>query len=80
MADGARRIFEADLAVSVTGIAGPGGGSAEKPVGSVWFGVSFRGKTEAVNSIFPGDREAVRIRSAMKALDILRRIIAETGE
>lgn len=80
MADGARRIFEADLAVSVTGIAGPGGGSAEKTVGSVWFGVSFRGKTEAVNSIFPGDREAVRIRSAMKALDILRRIIAETGE
>jgi len=80
MAEGARGIFEADLAVSVTGIAGPGGGSAEKPVGSVWFGVSFRGKNEAVHSIFPGDREAVRIRSAMKALDILRRKIAESGE
>ena len=80
MADGACRIFEADLAVSVTGIAGPGGGTTEKPVGTVWFGVSYRGKTEAIKSIFPGDRETVRIRSAMKALDILRRKIAETGE
>lgn len=71
MASGARSLVGADLAVSVTGIAGPGGGSADKPVGLVWFGVaSPRGvRTEKV--VFSGDRVRVREQAVEHALGML---------
>jgi nicotinamide-nucleotide amidase len=61
MAEGALRAFQADRAVAVTGVAGPTGGSVEKPVGTVWFAWAARGKpTTAERRRFVGDREAVR--------------------
>ncbi len=61
MARGALDHSPADIAISVTGIAGPGGGSPLKPVGLVWFGVATRdGHVSTTNRVFPGDRAAVR--------------------
>jgi nicotinamide-nucleotide amidase len=72
MADGARRRSGADLAMAITGIAGPEGGSAEKPVGLVWFGLAQEGsKTRAWSRQFPGDRAAVRSASIQAALAAL---------
>ena len=71
MADGARRRLNTDLAVSITGIAGPGGGSAEKPVGLVWFGVASKSGTITDKKVFSGDREAVRTAAIEHALQLL---------
>lgn len=72
MAEGARRRSGADLAMAITGIAGPEGGSAEKPVGLVWFGLAQEGgKTRAWSRQFPGDRAAVRSASIQAALAAL---------
>ena len=71
MAEGARRLLKTDLAVSLTGIAGPGGGSAEKPVGLVWFGLSSKAGTATEKKIFPGDRAAVRAVAIEHALTLL---------
>jgi PncC family amidohydrolase len=71
MAEGARRLLKVDLAVSVTGIAGPGGGSAEKPVGLVWFGVSSARGTRTEKAIFAGDRVRVREQAVTHALGML---------
>ncbi|MDX1455796.1 MAG: CinA family protein [Gammaproteobacteria bacterium] len=60
MARGALAASGADLAVAVTGIAGPDGGSKEKPVGTVWFAWAGRDKTETDRQQFEGDRQAVR--------------------
>ena len=72
MAQGARQRAGADLAVAVTGIAGPGGGSAEKPVGTVWFGLAtgqgLAVSLEARHALFAGDRGAVRMQAAQFAL------------
>ena len=70
MAEGAWRLLKTDLAVSVTGIAGPGGGSEEKPVGLVWFGLAL-GTTVTEKRIFPGDRAAVRAAAVEHALRLL---------
>ncbi|MDZ4169410.1 MAG: nicotinamide-nucleotide amidohydrolase family protein [Coriobacteriia bacterium] len=76
MAEGARARLHADVALSVTGIAGPTGGSADKPVGLVWFGVADRSKTYAVARRFaPTGRLAIRDRAVTVALDLLRREI-----
>lgn len=71
MAEGSRRIYGADLAMSVTGIAGPGGGSDTKPVGTVWFGFSSKNGTEAFRRLFEGDREAVRRHTVEQVLACL---------
>ena len=73
MAAGALRRSAASLAVSVTGIAGPGGGSAAKPVGLVWFACARRGSAvRALRRVFPGDRAAVRRGAVTQALALLR--------
>ncbi|MFZ0427011.1 MAG: competence/damage-inducible protein A [Acidobacteriota bacterium] len=76
MAAGARRAVDASMAVSTTGIAGPGGGSEEKPVGTVYLGFSSLERTESKRLFLPGSREAVRIRTCNLALDWIRREIA----
>ena len=76
MAEGALRHSPADLAVSVTGVAGPGGGSVEKPVGLVWFGCVRRGRSSTtLRRLFPGDRIEVRRASVAQALELLRQAI-----
>lgn len=72
MAIGALRAARADYAISVSGIAGPDGGSAEKPVGTVWFGVaSASGQGVTQRECFAGDREAVRRQATAYALNLL---------
>ncbi len=72
MAEGALARSAATVAVSVTGIAGPGGGTAEKPVGLVWFGCAVRGgDVRGVCRVFPGDRAAVRAATVGVAFDLL---------
>lgn len=69
MAEGALARSSAHLAASVTGIAGPGGGSPDKPVGLVWFGFAQRGQViRCERRVFPGDRAAVRRASVMLVL------------
>ena len=71
MATGARRVIGSDLAVSLTGIAGPGGGSAEKPVGLVWFGLATPSGVSTQSRIFSGDRAAIRAAAVEHALGFL---------
>ena len=72
MAEGALARSDAGIAVAVTGVAGPGGGSAEKPVGTVWFGLAAAGQaTRAERVVFPGDRTAVRRSTVLRALALL---------
>ena len=74
MAEGARALSGADLAVSVTGIAGPDGGTAEKPVGLVWLALASQGGTTATQRLYSrGGRDSIRARAASNALDLLRR-------
>jgi nicotinamide-nucleotide amidase len=76
MAEGAFRKARVDIAVSITGIAGPGGGSAAKPVGLVHFGaVNRTGMLLLEHSVFPGDRAAVREAAVAHALDLIARSI-----
>ena len=77
MAAGARDSLGADVAVSVTGIAGPDGGSADKPVGTVWFGVAGPDGVHAQLRRFVGDRATVRERATSTALDLLRRALPD---
>lgn len=80
MAEGARRIYGSDVAMSVTGIAGPGGGSELKPVGTVWFGFSSREGTEAFCCRFDGDRSEIRRQTAERVLTfLLKKCASEEG-
>ncbi len=79
MADGVKKRCRTDIGLSVTGIAGPGGGSDEKPVGLVWIGVAGFGKTTANEHRFSGERDDVRRRAEQAALDLVRRRLAGLG-
>lgn len=79
MARGIRERAAADYGISVTGIAGPDGGSEEKPVGTVFIGYSDAAMTRSVRFVFPGDRDLIRWRSSQAALDYLRRRLLKTG-
>ena len=72
MAEGVRRIGDTDLAVAVTGIAGPGGGSDDKPVGLVYISLATRDGVECQKFIFEGDREGIREATARAALEMIR--------
>jgi PncC family amidohydrolase len=76
MAHGVQRQFAVDAALAITGIAGPSGGTADKPVGTVWMAARLGTEARAVKRIFPGDRGEIRARAAQGALDLLRRVIA----
>ena len=81
MAEGAARLLHADAAVAVTGIAGPEGGTAEKPVGLVFIGTVLHGAGEAHRHIFPGDRGEIRVRAAQIALShLLQRLMAAPAD
>ncbi len=73
MAEGVRARFGADFGLATTGIAGPEGGSAAKPVGTVWFALAAAAGTSAKHRCFPTTRENVKLWSSQLALDLLRR-------
>lgn len=75
MAEGARSGSGVDLAIAVTGVAGPGGGTAEKPVGLVWFGLAGPAGTLVCSRHFPGDRTMVRMATVREALVLLARAL-----
>ena len=76
MASGARARLRADVAVAVTGIAGPSGGTPEKPVGLVFLHAETPDASRGVESSFPGDRESIRQRATVAALHLARRVLA----
>jgi nicotinamide-nucleotide amidase len=78
MLNGILNLSKSEYAISITGIAGPGGGSAEKPVGLVYIGVSFNGNNEINKYMFLGTRQDIRERATNVALDSIRRVILET--
>jgi nicotinamide-nucleotide amidase len=80
MAEGARARTGADVAVSVTGVAGPGGGTPEKPVGLVYLHVSAPGSERGAERRFPGPRENVRDWSATAALHLVRVVVGTASE
>jgi nicotinamide-nucleotide amidase len=80
MAAGARKRLGADVAVSVTGIAGPGGGTAEKPVGLVFLHAESPQGSRSADFVFPGDRESIRRRAAVTALHLVRRLLQQSRD
>lgn len=72
MAEGIRKRCGADIGVSTTGIAGPDGGTDDKPVGLVYIGLSIGDKTIVTRNVFNGDRNSVRRRACLKAFDMIR--------
>ncbi|MDB2448874.1 CinA family protein [bacterium] len=75
MAESGRRQAQVECAVAVTGVAGPGGGSVQKPVGTVWIGWAMGAVTQARHFQFDGDRAAVREQTVAAALDGLLTIL-----
>jgi nicotinamide-nucleotide amidase len=78
MASGVRARFGADVGIAVTGVAGPGGGSAEKPVGLVQLHVTAPGADRASEFSLPGDRQTVRARATVAALHLARRVLTQS--
>ena len=77
MGRGVADLLNADVGVGITGIAGPEGGTPEKPVGTVWYAVSVKGAVRASHRVFSGDREAVRERASQAALRLLYQTLAD---
>ncbi|MBC3899522.1 competence/damage-inducible protein A [Acetobacterium malicum] len=80
MCENLQKISQAMLCVSVTGIAGPDGGSAEKPVGLVYIGVCFDGKTDVYHYHFNGDRKVVQQKTANKVFHLIRKTIVDKSK
>ena len=78
MAAGAREAFGADVGLAVTGIAGPGGGTPEKPVGLVYLHAQAPDVADSAEIRFSGDRETIRRRAATAALHLVRRVLAQS--
>jgi nicotinamide-nucleotide amidase len=76
MAEGCARALGTQIGIGITGIAGPGGGTAEKPVGTVWIAVAGAGETRTLGRVYVGDREEIRLRATQASLDQLRRALA----
>jgi nicotinamide-nucleotide amidase len=79
MAGGARKRLHVTHAVSTTGIAGPDGGSEEKPVGLVWFAIDLAGTTKTYRFVFRGDRDAIQRRATVMALGLVWRLLNREG-
>ena len=77
MASAARLTFDADIGVGITGVAGPGGGTPEKPVGTVWIALDLGGDNRAQRVSLIGDRAEIRFRATQSALDMMRRALLE---
>ena len=77
MANGIRRSFYVDIGLSVSGIAGPEGGTKEKPVGTVWIGVSTPMLDEAELFLFSGDRKSIKEQAAQSAMEIAIRYLSD---
>lgn len=80
MARGARERLGVDVAVSVTGVAGPGGGTEEKPVGLVYFHVETPEASRGGTFSFPGDRDSIRRRSVVASLHLVRRLLEQNRD
>jgi nicotinamide-nucleotide amidase len=80
MGTGARDRFGADVAIAVTGIAGPGGGSEEKPVGLVHLHVASPDAERGADFVFPGDRGSIRRRATVTALHLARRLLSRSRD
>ncbi len=78
MAEGVRNLLKTNVGLSTTGIAGPTGGTPEKPVGLVFMGVSIEGKTTVIRKIFKGDRLMIKKQAALTVLNLVRLKIKET--
>jgi nicotinamide-nucleotide amidase len=76
MAAGVASRLHTNIGIGITGIAGPGGGTEEKPVGTVWIGIHIDGSTTAQHFRIPGDRAAIRRRSCTAAMHLLRSKLA----
>lgn len=79
MAQGARLALSADFALAVTGIAGPGGGSAEKPVGTVFIALATARETKVASHLFSFDRETFKFITSQTALDLLRMALLDAA-
>ncbi|HEX2141836.1 MAG TPA: CinA family protein [Candidatus Limnocylindria bacterium] len=81
MAEGVRRRFKVEMGVSVTGVAGPEGGSRDKPVGTHYVAVSLRGQPDRVeHRVFPHDRDGNKAAAAMLALQLAGEVLAATHD
>ena len=80
MAEGVRNLMQTDVGVGITGIAGPGGGSPEKPVGLVYIAVSTLGKTSVEKNVFSGVRAEIKRAAVNKALAIVQEMIRGMDE
>jgi nicotinamide-nucleotide amidase len=80
MARGARERLGVDVAVSITGVAGPGGGTEEKPVGLVYFHVETPDDSRGSSFSFPGDRDSIRRRAVVGSLHLVRRLLEQNRD